>query len=110
MGIKLEKYRKLVMIAGSEPLSLVAIACKGGIREHYASTRGDFDLGHCALEAAIRKLPQVEMIVIMAVRSGETNRVIAERLHVTESRVRQIKTRAISHLRIALGVRPFSAL
>jgi DNA-directed RNA polymerase specialized sigma subunit len=58
------------------------------------------------LEAAIRKLPQVEMIVIMAVRSSETNRVIAERLHVTESRVSQIKTRAISHLRIALGVQP----
>jgi len=107
MGMKLEKYRKLVMIArASDPQSFDVIAGNGGVRDHYASTGVDFDLGHWALEAAIRKLPKVEMIVITAVRSGDTNRVIAERLHVTESRISQIKTRAISRLRIALGVQP----
>lgn len=103
MGVAVVKYRKLALIA--EASMLVSADLPGF---DCPAARQDFNLAAAlqtlALDDAIRKLPRIEFIVIVALRAGETIRTIAERLHVTQGRVSQIKSRAILRLRSALGV------
>lgn len=62
----------------------------------------------CALYSqlgdAIKRLPTSDCSVMMALKAGESAREIADRLHVTEGRISQIKNRAIRRLRIELAV------
>jgi hypothetical protein len=129
MGINLKEYRKLAIIArASEPLSLDAPRRDGRVRENYAPTGVDFDLRSCALEGAIRKLPQVQRIVIMAVRlpgkarakeashRERNGRSITRRSKWTEFRLatrRKLRSRGSrrcpGNLKESLG-RPFSLL
>lgn len=56
------------------------------------------------LQDAIDRLPNSDRRVMTALNAGESAREIADRLHVTEGRISQIKNRAIRRLRIELGV------
>ena len=103
IGMKAEKYRRLSRIAdASTPVSLDV--CRPGVSAVAQNPHRETSLRILALDAAIPKLPRLEFIVITALRTGQTNREIAQRLHVTEGRLSQIKTRAISHIRSALGL------
>lgn len=102
-------YRKLAAIADTVTISLEA----PGVHDRRPHDVADpITLYHpeCAIlthavKAAIRDLPAHERAVVMALRNGYCHRAIANRLHVTEGRVSQIKRRALEIIRARLGVR-----
>jgi RNA polymerase sigma factor for flagellar operon FliA len=106
LGIAVERYRKLAAVADSTWISLDAprpehahlrdVPDPAALHERTVLSR--------TVEAAIRDLPGDERAVVMAMRNGDSHRVIAERLHVAEGRVSHIKQCALQNLRARLGV------
>lgn len=109
LGIAIERYRKLAAVAESRCVSLDAHCPDDGhprdIPDPVASHERDCAVLSRTVEAAIRDLPGSERTVVIAIRNGDSNRAIADRLHVTEGRVSQIKSSALRHIRERLGVR-----
>ena len=107
MGLPLRRYRRLVQAAQDGVVSLDAHSQDGGRPFELMAPTGQTaeDLALCSqLQDAIDRLPQSDRRIMTALKAGESAREIADRLHVTEGRISQIKTRAIHRLRIELGV------
>jgi RNA polymerase sigma factor for flagellar operon FliA len=109
LGIAVERYRKLAAVAESRCVSLDA-QCPDHAHPHDLPDPVAVQERECGVlsrtvEAVILDLPGTERAVVMAMRNGDSNRAIAEQLHVTEGRVSQIKSSALRHLRDRLGIR-----
>lgn len=107
MALPLRRYRILAQAAqdgvvsldatghdGSPPLELTTPAHE--VTERRVLCR--------QLQDAIERLPTSDRRVMTALKAGESAREIADRLHVTEGRISQIKNRAIRRLRMELAV------
>jgi RNA polymerase sigma factor FliA len=107
LGIELDRYRNLAGLAQTSTFSLDAPGSESGFRREIPDPVDDAreSVLMRAVECAIRDLRGPERAVIVAIRNGDSQRAIAERLRVTEGRVSQIKSSALRFLRTRLGVR-----
>lgn len=107
LGIELDRYRNLARLAQTSTFSLDEPGSESGLRREIPDPADDAreSVLMRVVESAIRDLRGPERAVIVAIRNGDSQRAIAERLHVTEGRVSQIKSSALRFLRARLGVR-----
>lgn len=109
LGITVDRYRKLAVIAHTTTISLDEPRAGGrpigDVLDPASLSNGEYGALSPAVAAAIEELPEPARTVVMAVRHGENHRTIAKRLHVTEGRVSQIKRSALERLRTSLSVR-----
>jgi len=107
MTLPLRRYHSLVQAAQDGVVSLDATGHHGGrplelmTPAHEVTEQRAL---YSQLQDAIERLPTSDRRVMTALKAGESAREIADRLHVTEGRISQIKNRAIRRLRIELAV------
>jgi RNA polymerase sigma factor FliA len=108
MGISVERYRQQSQIANSGSVvsyervdgssAVDQIADPGAVPPFVAAMKR-------VLMDAIGALPAREQVVMMSILAGYAMHEIAHILHVTPSRISQLKHRAVIRLQIAMGAR-----
>jgi RNA polymerase sigma factor for flagellar operon FliA len=106
MALPLRRYRRLVQNSQDGVVSLDAASHDDGTLKlmtpaHDVTERRTL---YSQLQDAIERLPTSDRRVMLTLKAGDSAREIADRLHVTEGRISQIKNRAIRRLRIELAV------
>lgn len=107
LGVPVQKYRQLSQIVSAA--AVLSLDNPGGEEQKPLDAASPVSnspdpLLRTRLRAAIQGLPKQEHAVIGLFLSGLSVAEIAARICLTQGRISQIKSQAISHLRFALGV------
>jgi len=106
LGLPIEKYRRLACtVQAASAVSLDGLLSEFIRPPHIVNARSRSDSSDLIdrLRALIADLPGRERTVVLGLQRGLTLREIGRELRVSESRVSQLKARAIARLRLAFG-------